>query len=115
MDENKTTPPPWEVNHWFAETYVVRYPERDSGDIVARVPGNKKKATANANLISAAPELLDALKEAVLEYGCRDCIQGDCSCFIREKWRCDYNPEKCFVQRWLAAIRKAEGLEQEDK
>lgn len=68
----------------------------------------------NSALAAAAPELLDALKEAVIEL-CGNHIhgdeEGDCDCLVREDWRCTYNPGKCFVQRWLAAIRKAEGME----
>ena len=69
----------------------------------------------NSALAAAAPELLECLKEAVLEYGCGNCIeQGDrevdCPYFEGESWRCSYGSE-CLGQQWLAAIRKAEGLE----
>lgn len=74
----------------------------------------QERVKANMQLIASAPELLECLKEAVIEL-CGTHIhgdeEGDCHCFIREDWRCTYNQGQCFIQRWLAAIRKAEGLE----
>ena len=65
-------------------------------------------------MISAAPELLDALKEAVLKFGCHTHMlaieQGECNGFVHDEWRCTLHDGKCFIQRWLAAIRKAEGI-----
>lgn len=74
----------------------------------------EKKGKGNAALVEAAPDLLESLKEAVLEFGCvtSACdMERDCIHFDRENWRCKQGQGKCFVQRWLAAIRKAEGLE----
>ena len=74
----------------------------------------EKKGKGNAALVEAAPELLECLKEAVLKFGCHThmlaCEQGACNGFIREEWRCTLPEGKCSIQRWLAAIRKAEGL-----
>ncbi len=110
MDEKpKHTPGPWNA---IVERDFISILGND-GEEVCYIDAAEEKEKKNAALISAAPELLDALKDAVLEFGCGSSIHGDCSCFIREKWRCASNPGKCFVQRWLAAIRKAEGLKQE--
>ena len=69
----------------------------------------------NSALAAAAPELLECLKEAVLEFGCHTHMlaitHGECNGFIREEWRCTIPEGKCFAQRWLSAIRKAEGME----
>lgn len=105
----KYNPGPWEVIDYYYKTYV-----KNVSEIVAQLPGCGGKFRANADLISAAPELLECLKEAVLEYGCGNCIeQGDrevdCPYFERESWRCSYDSE-CFGQQWMAAIRKAEGI-----
>lgn len=51
--------------------------------------------------------LLECLKEAVCNSDGDSC--RDCPYFEGESWRCSYDSE-CFGQRWLAAIRKAEGI-----
>ena len=99
---------PWEAIDYYYKTYV-----ESGSEIVAQLPGCGGKFRANADLISAAPELLECLKEAVLEFGCHTHMlaitQGERNGFIREEWRCTLPEGKCFAQRWLAAIRKAEG------
>lgn len=114
----KHTPGPWRsTNYWPRKIYgkdnrLVAVPIlKHTGDWTK----NCERCDANAVLISAAPELLECLKEAVLEYGCGNCIeQGDrevdCPYFDSESWRCSYDSE-CFGQQWLSAIRKAEGME----
>ena len=62
----------------------------------------------NSALAAAAPELLECLKEAVCNFDCDSC--RDCPYFDSEAWRCSYDGD-CPGQQWLAAIRKAEGME----
>lgn len=116
-NDKKHTPGPWKIvgskgydgtRHYcvFSEDGVLL------GNACAR---GAKQRKADARLMAAAPELLDALKEAVLENMCTNHIsygdrEEDCPNFIREEWRCTSKAGECFVQRWLAAIRKAEGL-----
>ena len=65
----------------------------------------------NSALAAAAPELLECLKEAVLtNYGCYGCTADGKHCFDKETFTCNQE-ESCPAKRWLAAIRKAEGLE----
>ena len=127
-DKQKHTPGPWEVFEFKLKdcdgVETKDYFLKNGEGIVFSGPcfradgvQSKKKqerAMANAALIAAAPELLDALKEAVLEFGCHTHMlaieQGECNGFIHDEWRCTLQDGKCFVQRWLAAIRKAEGL-----
>ena len=107
--DKKHSPGPWEAIDYYYKTYV-----KNGSENIAQLPGCGGKFRANADLISAAPELLDALKEAVLEFGCHTHMlaieQGECNGFIHDEWRCTLPDGKCFVQRWLAAIRKAEGV-----
>ena len=108
LDE-KHSPGQWEAIDYYYKTYV-----KNGSEIIAQLPGCGGKFRANADLISAAPELLECLKEAVLEYSCGNCIeQGDrevdCPNFDSEAWRCSYNGD-CPGKKWMAAIRKAEGL-----
>ena len=88
---------------------------KNGSETIAQLPGCGGKFRANADLISAAPELLECLKEAVLEFGCHTHMlaitHGECNGFIREEWRCTLPEGKCFAQRWLAAIRKAERIQ----
>lgn len=108
--DKKHSPGQWKAIDYYYKTYV-----KNGSEIVAQLPGCGGKFRANADLISeAAPELLECLKEAVLEYSCGNCIeQGDrkvdCPYLEGESWRCSYDSE-CFAQRWLSAIRKAEGI-----
>jgi hypothetical protein len=73
MSKFKHTPGPWKVE-------IQQYPEGshicvadNAGDWVAdcgkmsTLPSNNKEATANAKLISAAPDLLEALIDAADE------------------------------------------------
>lgn len=66
------TPGPWQISRDFADKIEVRGPQ-DGGVIVARIPewgmeSDCLDATlANASLIAAAPDLLDALHAIVME------------------------------------------------
>ena len=58
------TPGPWAVSQdalWFAEGPSVRTPARH----IARMWGDTPEDQANARLIAAAPELLEALRAIV--------------------------------------------------
>lgn len=110
----KHTPGPWRsTNYWPRKIYgkdnrLVAVPIlKHTGDWTK----NCERCDANAVLISAAPELLECLKEAVLaNYGCYGCTADGKHCFDKETFTCNQE-ESCPAKRWLAAIRKAEGLE----
>jgi hypothetical protein len=84
----KHTPGPWEIEPKQARGTWIRA----NGSLVAlacMVDGDEPKEDANAHLISAAPDLLDALKALVDTYGS---VKGP------------------LIRAALAAIAKAEGL-----
>jgi hypothetical protein len=89
----KHTPGPWKVTCLIPESYRV-FPEGDT-QYQTKTP---TEMFANARLIAAAPDLLDALKAALLEF--------DCECD-------EYStPSEIYVQTINAmksAISKAEG------
>ena len=66
-----------------------------------------KKFLANARLIAAAPELYECLRDAVIE----TCHNFEC-CGDAPNFECNEPDGRCFVQRWRAALAKAEGGEQ---
>lgn len=90
-DTLKHTPGPWFVEETPAAGIRVVHGDQDSegfrDDVIIRGTISDKQALANARLIAAAPEMLDALKH-IAKYG----------------KRCDV--------RWIAqtAIKKAEGV-----
>lgn len=62
----KHTPGPWELTHYVSGTWVVA-PKADSVEItVCCLPNETVHSTANARLIAAAPDLLEAAK-AILQ------------------------------------------------
>ena len=110
--EAKYSPGPWRVtNYWPRKVY-------DKGSRLVAVPflantgdrtANCSRCGANADLISAAPELLECLKDAVADYGCYGCTVDGKHCLDKETFTCNQE-ESCPAKRWMAAIRKAEGL-----
>lgn len=100
--EEKYSPGPWEAIDYYYKTYV-----KNESETIAQLPGCGGKFRANADLISAAPELLECLKEAVYNFDFDSC--RDCPRFDSEAWKCSFDGD-CPAQRWLAAIRKAEGI-----
>jgi hypothetical protein len=101
--ETKHTPGPWIVktytpnhgcwNHWIQSKHG---------------PSNTDEAEANARLIAAAPELLEALKELVAEHEYR-CEKLNAENGITDKWE-SIIPTTGII--WAReAIAKAEGNE----
>ena len=108
----KYSPGPWSVSKKSKLTGAV---VAEDGEVVCDPTGagrHEDEAEANARLISAAPELLECLKDAVCNFDC-DAFRGTCPNFDSESWRCSYD-RYCTEQKWLAAIRKAEGLDGSD-
>jgi len=93
MSQSKHTPAPWKVmisgrftpDHKVQPTYVLNYVGRTIPAI------SEDEAAANGRLIEAAPDLLVALKDAIMWIDIDD--QGA--------------PE--MIAKWLAVIAKAEG------
>ena len=97
IEELDISPAPWTVNELGSAVI-----SESAEDIVCPICADDK-GRRDANLIAAAPELFDCLREAVVEmcYRCDDYCADNCGC--NEK------PGKCFVQRWRAALTKAAG------
>lgn len=85
MKEFKGTPGPWSVNHHY------NWIESENADKVV-IGGSQGFGDNDANLIAAAPELLDALQSTVNDIGF---------------WMSQQNPE--LKQKIEAAINKALG------
>lgn len=65
---SKHTPGPW-VHIPASYPNHEHQINNDNGSLVASVPDSRLNAAANAQLIAAAPELLDALRHAVQMLG----------------------------------------------
>lgn len=89
MSETKHTPGPWHIHEdgmkFSREIYPVNYGGKENTErcvLIARVSGWKggfntaKEAEANARLIAAAPELLEAL-QAVVRIADRKTVEFD--------------------------------------
>mgnify|MGYP001600623960 CR=1 FL=1 len=97
--KTKHTPGPWKVTEldWdSSDTYIN--PSRETGEfaLICRMTGSHAHKNANARLIAAAPELLEALEEALTApFGL---VRGD-----------DARKQTDFVTKARAAIAKAKG------
>lgn len=62
----KHTKGPWQVKFWKAANYVTLHIQacNEKAEWIARIE-NREESEANAALISAAPEMLEALKLAL--------------------------------------------------
>ena len=94
MSAAKHTPGPWHIARFEASTVEIR---NDRGLTVAEVGDSSQEDEANAHLIAAAPELLEAL---------RCLIDGD-----EGMWRHDA-PSEAWDEIARAAIAKATGSAQ---
>jgi len=83
------TPGPWEVKG----TWIVNSHYQEEIATVVRVHGEDVEFKATANLIAAAPDLLEALEEAVYMRGIPD----------------DDEDRNGYEKRLMAAIAKAKG------
>ena len=70
-EETTYTPSPWQIDN--GEGYSI-WGVRIDGRLIAQVVGDDAESEANAHLIGAAPELLEALMD-LLRYGMG---RGDC-------------------------------------
>jgi hypothetical protein len=87
---------------------VVEGPDKKNWDTVAEVPGNYNRKTKdyvfpNAELIAAAPVLLDSLKELVREVYSSGCVE-----YMNEasEYKDAFNET---ITKAVNAIKKAEG------
>lgn len=101
---SKHTPGPW-TSRPFGDSFAVMVSDKRVAYCYgAFADWDKETAEANAHLIAAAPELLEALKEMCEMHGGihdEDCPEDDtCGCY-----------GKAFNDRINAVIAKAEGRE----
>jgi len=103
----KHTPGPWDISS-FQSHVIVGSPEIVGNAIatchISRAVGDLSTADANARLIAAAPDLLEACRALVLEWN---------SCFEGQDTGYDGTPLHDCVMLASAAIAKAEGKNQE--
>src|SRR3990167_8026725 len=102
--KQKHTAGPWEArpaNLNIKDPLFYRADVIGGGIRVAHVVGvGEDCANANARLIAAAPEMLEALKEAVKLISSEYCFHNRV---------CSAENSKCYAQKQLQAIAKAEG------
>ena len=67
-----------------------------------------EESEANVALIATAPELYEALQEAVSEL-CSNHSCEPCEHTNKDHTECSREPGKCFVQRWINLLKKARG------
>ncbi len=95
MSETKWTPAPWSSDRHDVHSHADI---EDGGDIICEAPlgwnESMRRWKANARLISAAPDLLEALEEALRWIG------------KLNDWEGAGDPE---IEKWRAARDKAKG------
>ena len=64
----KHTPGPWHIYPDYAESYIESGTGYEVCQVMTNHPKNADTQAANARLIAAAPELLDALQAALDDY-----------------------------------------------
>ena len=80
---NKHTKGPWKFIPWMGRFMVVT--DDGHGDMIAKMPDNRHEPVtaprneANARLIAAAPDMLEALKRVVLFMDSPLCHCGACA------------------------------------
>lgn len=108
---NKHTPEPWHLDCEFDAETTVGVRDSDDNLIFELEPFDPDHwndfEIANARLIAAAPELLNALEEATkaLEVAVRNALVGDWSRAERDAMVSEHT----ILQRCREAIAKAEG------
>ena len=97
MNEPKYTPGPYKVQQW-SDCYTIFTDHPDySGRSIADTVGDMPHDEINAQLLAAAPELLEALQNIVGTYN------------DSERWTQGDEPEPVEIQAARAAIAKATG------
>lgn len=102
------TPGPWNANliehligHDFPNLYSTRVNGVSKGAVAMAIGGNEEECDANARLIAAAPELLEALRDLLAEFDSYDKAMAEHG-FGHE----DYGQQRATAR---AAIAKAIG------
>jgi hypothetical protein len=74
-NETKHTPGPWEIGKSSGGDFTIYRYESNThiGEVYSTLHGDGERGKANAALIAAAPELLEACKEALRQLGASDC------------------------------------------
>lgn len=104
MTQFKGTPGPWRVSEKRGDLIDIRHENNEPGAMslnLAQVVARQswlKEAEANARLIAAAPELLQALQNLMLNYS-----------DFRERTGRNGDPQNPLILAALAAINKATG------
>lgn len=103
LEELGISPAPWEV---IPYTLCGDICFANGETMFMRDKGIEPPRIADARFIAAAPDLYNALREAINSYceGCNDFVNGD--------QRCD--PCECPARKWRAVLAKASGEEATD-
>lgn len=98
MSTTQHTPGPWTINKvcpWTINHLLYDEP-LDNKNVVCRMPDRNPETEANARLIVAAPELLEALETCVSELNQLAFLAGD-------------KLANAAIEKGIEAIRKAKG------
>ena len=113
LEQLGISPTPWKQGEWdpYREDSIIfcNY-HRKNGTPSSRIIAScnaafsSEQARIDAHLIAAAPDLYEALREAIIEM-CHDCP----NCGAYPKYACKDQDCKCFPAKWRAALAKAAG------
>lgn len=103
IDDLGISPRPWSSECGIS-AYRVRSSDNECVTVIC-----SRHARRDSRLISAAPELYDALREAVIGM-CHDC--PNCSGY--PNYGCKDKACECFPAKWREALAKAAGEEEQE-
>ena len=101
LEQLGISPTPWNVNEY--NNIVTCYGHTLAATIISDAYGHDR-TEKDACLIAAAPDLYEALREAILA----ECI-GCRYCGLHPKYECDNHDCKQAPAKWRSALAKAAG------
>ena len=100
LEELGVSPAPWRVEERPMSSIV--YEGRTTHECASVCASIGTRREADMKLITAAPDLYECLREAVISR-----CGGRCD--WSNGWECQFPDEMCEVQRWRKALEKAGG------